>query len=410
MARLRAGYQLQLISWRQGGSAPGRVQVRPAQLAAKDSARRSSSAPMSFSCWPGDPSLLVQGEQQRGLKAVAGADGVDDLDLGRARLRSALPSRARRCAPLLPRVMTTRLAPCRQQRARALLIRLLAKEILEIDIRHLDEIGAGGKRAHARAIGRLVLDQIGPAVRIEGDRRRSLARPRSGACVSAAPWSLTSVVEPTWMASIVIERNGAAPVGPVPRRGLGIIEGVLRLAGDDAHEGERGLVVAARRVAQDRHSTQRRGRRSCGRTGRSRCRRRNPVGAPSRAMPTATLRQEPPTAGITASRPSAVLVGTKSISASPQLKSACRPSSILWRMSRIAARLLAIELAQQLVDLALACDEIRPCPGAVGSLMPAQRRHRGHGLADRAQRRRRRPRPASRRRAAPAPASAAAPR
>lgn len=43
-------YGLQVISWLQGGSAPGRVQVRPAQLAAKDSARRSSSALMTFSC------------------------------------------------------------------------------------------------------------------------------------------------------------------------------------------------------------------------------------------------------------------------------------------------------------------------------------------------------------------------
>src|SRR4029079_17710002 len=44
----------------------------------------------------------------------------------------------------------------------------------------------------------------------------------------------------------------------------------------------------------------------------------NATGAPRRAMPIATLRQEPPTAGIKASRPSTLLAGTKSISASPQ--------------------------------------------------------------------------------------------
>ena len=43
-----------------------------------------------------------------------------------------------------------------------------------------------------------------------------------------------------------IERNGPAPKRPIPRRGLGIVEGVMRLAGDDADEGERGLVIAAR--------------------------------------------------------------------------------------------------------------------------------------------------------------------
>src|SRR6202035_2401321 len=47
----------------------------------------------------------------------------------------------------------------------------------------------------------------------------------------------------------------------------------------------------------------------------------NPAGAPRRAMPTAMLRQKPPTAGTMASRPSTDLTGRKSIKASPQLSS-----------------------------------------------------------------------------------------
>ena len=65
------------------GRRPGGCRSWPAQLAAKDSARRSSSAPISFSAVGLMTSLLVQGEQQRRLKTVAGADGVGDRDLGR---------------------------------------------------------------------------------------------------------------------------------------------------------------------------------------------------------------------------------------------------------------------------------------------------------------------------------------
>lgn len=46
-----------------------------------------------------------------------------------------------------------------------------------------------------------------------------------------------------------------------------------------------------------------------------------PVGAPSRAIATAILRQEPPTMGSITRVPSLLSVGMKSISASPQLKS-----------------------------------------------------------------------------------------
>ena len=97
---------------------------------------------------------------------------------------------------------------------------------------------------HAREISRLVLHQVGPAVRIEGDRRgRARVRDQGSGLGRAL------VVDQRGRADMEgfdgRERNGAAPVGPVPRRGLGIVEGVVRLAGDDANEGERRLVVAA---------------------------------------------------------------------------------------------------------------------------------------------------------------------
>ncbi len=42
-----------------------------------------------------------------------------------------------------------------------------------------------------------------------------------------------------------VKGNGPAPISPVPRRGLGIIKGIVRLARDDLHESECGLMVAA---------------------------------------------------------------------------------------------------------------------------------------------------------------------
>jgi len=47
-----------------------------------------------------------------------------------------------------------------------------------------------------------------------------------------------------------IERNASSPKHPVPRRGLGVIEGVVRLAGDNADKGERRLMIATRGEAE----------------------------------------------------------------------------------------------------------------------------------------------------------------
>ena len=47
-----------------------------------------------------------------------------------------------------------------------------------------------------------------------------------------------------------VEGNGATAIGPVARCRPLVIEGVLRLAVDGAHEGERGLVGAAGRISK----------------------------------------------------------------------------------------------------------------------------------------------------------------
>src|SRR5579871_4218523 len=111
----------------------------------------------------------------------------------------------------------------------------------------------------------------------------------------------------------------------------------------------------------------------------------NPHAAPSREMPTAMLRQEPPTAGRTASRPSAAATGTKSISASPQLNITASTfrrvrETGLHGLHRLAA--LAVQRAQAVVDLAFAPMEFRDASS--GRLTETtERRHRRHGLADR---------------------------
>src|SRR5579859_79939 len=109
-----------------------------------------------------------------------------------------------------------------------------------------------------------------------------------------------------------------------------------------------------------------------------------PEATPSRATPTAMLRQEPPTAGRAASRPSAATTGTKSISASPQLKimaSAfrCLPAAI-QRAHGLAAFL--VQRAEQVVNPALGAVKFRHARGR-RLAQAAERRHRGHGFADR---------------------------
>src|SRR5882757_3054594 len=47
-----------------------------------------------------------------------------------------------------------------------------------------------------------------------------------------------------------LERNCAASIRPVSRRGLRIIEGILRFALDYPHERQRGLVLAACRMTE----------------------------------------------------------------------------------------------------------------------------------------------------------------
>src|SRR6266700_6877026 len=104
----------------------------------------------------------------------------------------------------------------------------------------------------------------------------------------------------------------------------------------------------------------------------------NPADTPRRAMPTAMLRQEPPTTGTMASRPSTDLTGRKSIKASPQLKSIvlclCHPAH------DIAA--FPVQFPHQSVDLSLGPVEVL-YSGRRRFAQAPDRRHRRHRLADR---------------------------
>src|SRR6516165_4367197 len=111
----------------------------------------------------------------------------------------------------------------------------------------------------------------------------------------------------------------------------------------------------------------------------------NPAGAPSRAIPTATLRQDPPTFGLTASPPSAPATGTKSIKASPQLSSmVCDLSSsrAVHRETTHRLAALAIKPAKEPVDLQLAAMEFAHS-GRGRRGQRAKRRHRRHGFGQR---------------------------
>src|SRR5215510_1180522 len=104
-----------------------------------------------------------------------------------------------------------------------------------------------------------------------------------------------------------------------------------------------------------------------------------PVGAPRRAMATAVLRHDPPTIGMSASRPSGTLTGKKSINASPQLSNM---ASISWNgrfrsLHGKAARL--VQLTQQSVDASFGAVEVgHSRRRRIGQT--TDRRHGLHGL------------------------------
>src|SRR5580698_9755776 len=108
----------------------------------------------------------------------------------------------------------------------------------------------------------------------------------------------------------------------------------------------------------------------------------NPAGAPRRAMPTAILRQEPPTTGASASRPSVEWTARKSIRASPQLNSMglTLGAGTGGRFDAVHdGAAFAIQRSHQGVNPPLGPVEIRYC--GRGRLAAAtDRRHRGHRL------------------------------
>src|SRR5216683_2636925 len=111
----------------------------------------------------------------------------------------------------------------------------------------------------------------------------------------------------------------------------------------------------------------------------------NPAGAPRRAMPTAMFRQDPPATGTAASRPSTDATGRKSIRASPQLSSMALMSRANFRNQfelphGIAA--FSIQRSHQFMNPSLGPMEVDHS-GRRRLAQAADRRHRGHRLADR---------------------------
>src|SRR5262245_53435321 len=115
---------------------------------------------------PVEPAQPVQRKQKCGLKAVACADRIDRFDRGCIDLDGS--------GLWMPRLGTFYSARDREQAAasgkkRSGLVRITHStiKIVEIDVGHPDDVGAVGKLAHLAEIGLLVLDQIGPAIRVE---------------------------------------------------------------------------------------------------------------------------------------------------------------------------------------------------------------------------------------------------
>ncbi len=248
--------------------------------------------------------------------------------------------------------------------------RIIATAIqkFKVDIRHPYDVRDGGRCIHSLDVAGLVPDQLGPAIRIEGNGDRSACILEHGERLGCS-----AVVgergRPDMNGFDLIEGDGAAPIDPVSGRGPLVVEGILRLAGDGAHERKRRLVLAPRRISKldlPKRSVE--------------IPPTNPAGAPRRAMPTAMLRQEPPATGTSASRPSTDLTGRKSIKASPQLSSIV----LIFRIDtgdqfdsthRVAA--FPIQFSHQSMDLSLGAVEF----GHSWRRRFAQttdRRHRGH--------------------------------
>ena len=160
---------------------------------------------------------------------------------------------------------------CRDQRLRLSRVVAAAIEKFEIDIRHPHDVGGGGKCIHLLDIARLVPDQLGPAIRIERDGDRSALHPRSWPAPGLPPgrrraWSIRH--ERLRSHRRGWSRAGRSSFGtPSPRHRRHIAARPRRCGRTRASSGAR----CASHI-EDRPAKPRRGRRSCGRTDRSRCR------------------------------------------------------------------------------------------------------------------------------------------
>ena len=140
------------------GRAGGRKRQRTTKLVGIQ--LRQRSAP--------DPSDRAQGEQQCSLKAVACPDGIHRSDCGRLDLhqtRFSVPG----LGSIDPARNDDQTCTSRNKRPRPFIVAAAAIEKFKIDIRHPHDVGGGGKCIHLIDVARLVPDQVGPAIRIEGD-------------------------------------------------------------------------------------------------------------------------------------------------------------------------------------------------------------------------------------------------
>src|SRR5690242_4434625 len=160
----------------------------------------------------------MQRKQKRRLKAVARPDRVCHLDDGRRNLDGACPSMPG-MGPIPSARDDEKAAAGLQERIGLVHKGLFSVQILEIDVRHPDDVSATDKSADLSGISRLVLDEVWPAIRIERYRRRP-----SGVCNHGGGFRGASLVDEGRRSDMngfdLLERYPAGLVAPCARSGL----------------------------------------------------------------------------------------------------------------------------------------------------------------------------------------------
>src|ERR1700704_5024224 len=154
----------------------------------------------------------MQRNQQRRLKAVTGPNRVHDIYGGGLAL-----NRARLSMPGLGAFDSAgnydEACTSLDERLRFWRVVATAVQKFKVDVGHSNDVGDSSKRFHPVDVAGLVLDQIGPAVRIEGDGDRSSGIPDHGKRLGCALF-VGERRRPDMDSFDFIEGNGAAPIGP----------------------------------------------------------------------------------------------------------------------------------------------------------------------------------------------------